>query len=82
MNGDDIHALRAKLQPEQEAMVALAEATLLSQMAAKRVSEATGKAEALRRERDAFCMGVEKKYGIPPGTKWSVNFERGIIKCS
>jgi hypothetical protein len=56
--------------------------TISTDMLAKaclRLDDAKDHARQSQKNRDNFCLGIEKKFGIS-GKKWSVNFETGEVK--
>lgn len=43
------------------------------------LTQVSNRAISARDERDSFCRSLEQTMGIPPGTDWTVDLDKGLI---
>lgn len=69
---EDLAIIKARLEREQRAMMDVA----LIQI---QLTETVERAKNCRRDREQTCVEIEKKVGVPDGTSWIIDFEKGAL---
>jgi len=79
LSKEDFDRMDVLLTQERTAIIEGGNLMIESEMIRNRIEATANKAMEARKERDKFCLELEKKYDVPPGHRWTFDYNKRAI---